>query len=342
MRGLIMSAKEARKPHSFSCPQCGSILLLGIQGIQDDATLEVYLHGWIGTTADESALLLKESLAAEVNPCAVADAVTEMKSRIEPGTPSEVLDVAYEAMTLVENVADDLYSERERTEATEAERDELRVAMARAALMLETEESTPEAIAEALRGALSLVSDNPDPTVVAAREVAQEAVQGLEAVQDHYVAWEDIEDSAGELSANTDSSEYNKAFESGVLALFGVLEQQQKRHSATAVSLRSLLTELWEGVRSHGLKAPTRGRDGERLIHAYCGGIVEAQERAAAAQLERNRLFNRLADERLIVDRWIDATGQPDPTTYLAHKTKLRAKLSAKLQQRRKNSADKE
>jgi hypothetical protein len=42
-----------------------------------------------------------------------------------------------------------------------------------------------------------------------------------------------------------------------------------------AAKLRSLLTELWEGVRIHGLQAPPNGRDGERLIHAYCGGIVK-------------------------------------------------------------------
>jgi hypothetical protein len=41
------------------------------------------------------------------------------------------------------------------------------------------------------------------------------------------------------------------------------------------VALKSLLTELWEGVRLHGLQAPTKGRDGERLIHAYCGGIAK-------------------------------------------------------------------
>lgn len=47
-----------------------------------------------------------------------------------------------------------------------------------------------------------------------------------------------------------------------------------ERDDAT-VRLKSLLAELWDGVRIHNLKAPARGRDGERLIHAYCGGIVE-------------------------------------------------------------------
>lgn len=53
----------------------------------------------------------------------------------------------------------------------------------------------------------------------------------------------------------------------------------------------SLLTELWGGVRAHGLWAPTKGRDGERLIHAYCGGIVKANQdrdaaRARVAEME--------------------------------------------------------
>jgi len=42
---------------------------------------------------------------------------------------------------------------------------------------------------------------------------------------------------------------------------------------------QSLLTELWEGVRAHGLTAPKRGTDSERLIHAYCGGIVRTNQK---------------------------------------------------------------
>lgn len=65
--------------------------------------------------------------------------------------------------------------------------------------------------------------------------------------------------------------------------------------------LRSLLTELWEGVRIHGLKAPTKGRDGERLIHAYCGGIVEASEALDAAYKQHDlaiQLLQRVNEKR--------------------------------------------
>lgn len=47
-------------------------------------------------------------------------------------------------------------------------------------------------------------------------------------------------------------------------------------------TLRSLRTELWDGVRAHGLRAPVQGSEGARLIAAYCGSIVEARERVHA------------------------------------------------------------
>ena len=67
--------------------------------------------------------------------------------------------------------------------------------------------------------------------------------------------------------------------------------------------LRSLLTELWDGVRAHGLQAPAKGREGERLIHAYCGGIAklrneleDARSQLAALTAERDALKAALGD----------------------------------------------
>jgi chromosome segregation ATPase len=102
--------------------------------------------------------------------------------------------------------------------------EDLLTAINYAAHMLENEELHPEQVAAALRSALSLVSDQPDPPLTAAQKAAQEAAQ------------------------------------------------------------------------AHG--GPS------------------------ALELERNRLANMLADECSIVNRWIDATGQPDPTTYLARRSR--------------------
>ena len=60
----------------------------------------------------------------------------------------------------------------------------------------------------------------------------------------------------------------------------------------SSVRLKSLLSELWEGVRIHGLTAPPQGkaREGERLIHAYCGGIARLTVERDEARDEVARL----------------------------------------------------
>lgn len=75
--------------------------------------------------------------------------------------------------------------------------------------------------------------------------------------------------------------------------------ERKAKEDATAMMIeaatrfKALLIELWEGVRTHGLWAPSQGRDGERLIHAYCGGIVKAKERAEEAEKDRNAAIVR-------------------------------------------------
>jgi hypothetical protein len=69
----------------------------------------------------------------------------------------------------------------------------------------------------------------------------------------------------------------------------------------------SLHGELWEGVQLHGLKAPVvgKGSDGERLILAYCSGIVAARaerdaEKAARDSAERER--SKAEASRLVLE----------------------------------------
>jgi uncharacterized small protein (DUF1192 family) len=71
-----------------------------------------------------------------------------------------------------------------------------------------------------------------------------------------------------------------------------VAERDEKEHqrAAAEIECKSLLVELWEGVRAHGLTAPTKGRDGERLIHAYCGGYVRMMQERDAALADVARL----------------------------------------------------
>ena len=59
----------------------------------------------------------------------------------------------------------------------------------------------------------------------------------------------------------------------------GCLRERVEDAEPKAIAFKSLLAELWDGVRIHKLKAPTKGREGERLIHAYCGGIAELRNR---------------------------------------------------------------
>lgn len=54
---------------------------------------------------------------------------------------------------------------------------------------------------------------------------------------------------------------------------------------------RSLLTELWDGVRAHGLTAPKQGSDNVRLIHAYCGGIAELRNKLENAEASMSKLW---------------------------------------------------
>ena len=71
------------------------------------------------------------------------------------------------------------------------------------------------------------------------------------------------------------------------------LAAQVAELEADRESLRSLRTELWEGVRAHGLKAPTEHQEpGEsaRLIHAYCGGIAALRNEVAELRGENERL----------------------------------------------------
>jgi uncharacterized coiled-coil DUF342 family protein len=69
------------------------------------------------------------------------------------------------------------------------------------------------------------------------------------------------------------------------------LAKLTRERDEAMVTRDSLLVELWEGVRAHGLWAPKQGRDGERLIHAYCGGIAklrpEVEDARAALDAER-------------------------------------------------------
>lgn len=76
-----------------------------------------------------------------------------------------------------------------------------------------------------------------------------------------------------------------------------------------AVRWRSLLTELWEGVRAHGLSAPSNGRDGERLIHAYCGGIVKLRNALEDATKDRERAVAAMKERCAVAVDETDAPG---------------------------------
>jgi hypothetical protein len=47
--------------------------------------------------------------------------------------------------------------------------------------------------------------------------------------------------------------------------------------------MQSLFNELFDGAKAHSLFVQKQGREGERLINAYCGGIVRAHEDRDAA-----------------------------------------------------------
>jgi len=68
-----------------------------------------------------------------------------------------------------------------------------------------------------------------------------------------------------------------------------VIVRLQHERDEAAVRWKSLLSELWEGVRAHGLLAPKGGRDGERLIHAYCGTVVSLQNDVERLTSERSQ-----------------------------------------------------
>jgi hypothetical protein len=59
------------------------------------------------------------------------------------------------------------------------------------------------------------------------------------------------------------------------------LAERTSERDDAVVRWESLTAELWRGVKAHGLTAPKRGRDGERLIHAYCGEIVRLRAEVA-------------------------------------------------------------
>jgi len=71
------------------------------------------------------------------------------------------------------------------------------------------------------------------------------------------------------------------------------------RADAAEQSLLALRVELWDGVKAHGLRAPTEYQErveGARLIHAYCGGIAEARNERDAAIARAADLDKRLTD----------------------------------------------
>lgn len=68
----------------------------------------------------------------------------------------------------------------------------------------------------------------------------------------------------------------------------------------------SLLTELWDGVRKHGLNGNIGQRDGERLIHAYCGGIVTVMNERDDLAADLARLRPVYEAVRPIVRLWQD------------------------------------
>ena len=72
-------------------------------------------------------------------------------------------------------------------------------------------------------------------------------------------------------------------------ARVGELEEVEVKH-------QSLLTELWSGVRVHGLNGNIGKRDGERLIHAYCGGIVTVMNELEEARIDLAKMTPVIQD----------------------------------------------
>ena len=75
-------------------------------------------------------------------------------------------------------------------------------------------------------------------------------------------------------------------------ALREILYDVERERDDAVTRLESVMSELWEGVRVHGIWAPKTGRDGERLIHAYCGAIVERD-----IEIERLRKISRIVPD---------------------------------------------
>jgi len=90
-------------------------------------------------------------------------------------------------------------------------------------------------------------------------------------------------------------------------------EERINELEKTSAAHHSLLTELWNGVREHGLNGNIGKRDGERLIHAYCGGIVTVMN-------ERDELRASALAAEAEVEAWklasgLERGGNPDAVT---------------------------
>ena len=91
------------------------------------------------------------------------------------------------------------------------------------------------------------------------------------------------------MSILLDRAEQLEAENATLRARVGELEEVEVKH-------QSLLTELWSGVRVHGLNGNIGKRDGERLIHAYCGGIVTVMNELEEARIDLAKMTPVIQD----------------------------------------------
>jgi predicted nucleic acid-binding Zn-ribbon protein len=140
-------------------------------------------------------------------------------------------------------------------------------------------------------GGVALNKESKDKAVQAISPLREEinryAGQVDRLMEDRNHAWDNLEKKEKELATVTRNfHEMHKLYTS-------TCEERDK----LSAELRSLRTELWEGARIHGLEIPPPEKpESERLIHAYCGGIVKVRNALDEAQMEIGNQSAQLAD----------------------------------------------